>query len=115
MASLGRVALLGCGRRPSPTAAARIAAEANAGLRSAGEESRFPPRRLARRLLPTSDARAIAARLGSGGAPFVAALDTLEQAGNVAGGSRAKAPRAPRRWGPPSRPLAAGSSPPGSR
>jgi hypothetical protein len=89
-ASLGRVALLGLWEKAVATAATRIAAAANTGLRSAGEESRYPPRRLARRLLTDGDARAIAARLGSGGAPFVAALDALEQAANAAGGSRAK-------------------------
>jgi hypothetical protein len=46
-------------------------------------------RRLARLVLRAGDTRAIAARLGSGGASFVAALDTLEQAARSAGGSRA--------------------------
>jgi hypothetical protein len=90
MASLGRVALLGLWEKAVATAAARIAGEANTGLRRAGEESRYPPRRLARRLLTDANTRAIAARLGSGGAPFVAALDALEQAANEAGGTRAR-------------------------
>lgn len=98
MASLGRVAWLGLWEKTVVTAATRIAAEANAGLQSAGEESRYPPRRLARRRLTDGDARAIAARLGSGGAPFVAALDALEQAANAAGGSRAKDAAGAAKW-----------------
>jgi hypothetical protein len=98
MASLGRVAWLGLWEKAVATAATRIAAEANSGLRAAGEESRYPTRRLARRLLTDGDARAIAARLGSGGAPLVAALDALEQAANVAGGSRAKDAAGAARW-----------------
>jgi hypothetical protein len=90
MASLGRVALLGLWEKAVATAATRIVAEANTGLRMAGEESRYPPRRLARRLLTDDDTRAIAARLGSGGAPFVAALDALEHAANASGGTRAR-------------------------
>lgn len=80
-ASLGRVAWLGCWEKAVETAAARIAGEANAGLLLAAEESRFPVRRLRKLLLSDDDTRAIGARLGSGGAPFVAALDQLEQAG----------------------------------
>jgi hypothetical protein len=98
MASLGRVALLGLWEKAVATAAARIAAEANAGLKSAGEEARYPKRRLAARRLTEQDARAIAARLGSGGAPFVASLDALEQAANSAGGARAREPGAMAAW-----------------
>lgn len=90
MASLGRVALLGLWEKAVATAAGRIAAEANAGLKSAAEESRYPVRRLRARRLTDQDARAVAARLGSGGAPFVASLDALEQAANNAGGARAR-------------------------
>jgi hypothetical protein len=66
-------------------AAARIAGETNAGLRHAAEESRFPERRLRILTLTDEDVRAIGARLGSGGGPFVAALDGLEQAGHAGG------------------------------
>jgi hypothetical protein len=90
MASLGRVALLGLWEKAVATAAGRIAAEANAGLKSAAEESRYPTRRLAARRLTDQDARAIAARLGSGGAPFVGSLDALEQASNQAAGARGR-------------------------
>jgi hypothetical protein len=79
-ASLGRVAWLSCWEKAVAATAARIAAEANAGLTAAAEESRFPRRRLALLLLADEDTRAIAARLGSGGAPLVAALDAMEQA-----------------------------------
>ncbi len=87
MASLGRLEWLRVWEKTVATTAARIVAEANAGLRLAAAESRFPPRRLKRLELTDEDARAIAARLGSGGAPFVAALDTLEQAAHTGGAS----------------------------
>jgi hypothetical protein len=85
-ASLGRVAWLSCWEKAVAATAGRIAAEANAGLALAAEESRFPRSRLARLRLVDEDTRAIAARLGSGGAPFVAALDALEVAGGSAAG-----------------------------
>jgi hypothetical protein len=90
MASLGRVAWLGLWEKAVATAATRIAAEANSGFRTAAEESRYPARRLARRLLTEDDTRAITSRLGSGGAPFVAALDALEQAANAAAAPRSR-------------------------
>jgi hypothetical protein len=88
VASLGRVAWLGLWEHAVETAAARIAAEANAGLRLAAEESRFPKKRLARLALTDDDVRAIGARLGSGGGQFVAALDQLELAGHTTGSLR---------------------------
>jgi len=78
--ALNRVAWLRLWEKAVASAAARIATEVNAGLESAAAESRFPARRLPRLILSDADVRAIAARLGSGGAPLVAALDALEQA-----------------------------------
>ncbi|HET8836297.1 MAG TPA: hypothetical protein VFN08_16315 [Gemmatimonadales bacterium] len=98
MASLGRAALLALWEKAVATAAGRIAAEANAGLKSAAEEARYPKRRLTARRLTEQDARAIAARLGSGGAPFVASLDALEQAANGAGGARGREAAAMATW-----------------
>lgn len=80
--SLGRVAWLGAWERAVEACAARIARAANDGLRNAAAESRYPARRLQRLVLTDEDTRAIGARIGSGGAPFVAALDGLEQAAN---------------------------------
>jgi hypothetical protein len=80
MASLSRVAWLGLWEKALVSAAERITASVNSGLEVAAEESRFPRRRLAPLRLRPDDTRAIAARLGRGGAPFVAALDQLEQA-----------------------------------
>jgi hypothetical protein len=77
--SLNRVGLLALFEKAAATAAERIVATVNARLESAASESRYPPARLRRLLLTPDDARAIAARLGSGGAGFVAALDVLEQ------------------------------------
>jgi hypothetical protein len=81
VASLGRVAWLALWERAVDTASGRISGAVNAHLREAAVESRFPPRRLRGLLLTEDDTRAIAARLGSGGAPFVTALDALERAG----------------------------------
>lgn len=83
VSSLGRPGLLALYERAVETAAERLAATVNAQLQSAAAESRFPASRLRRLLLTSDDARAIAARLGSGGAGFVAALDTLEQVGRA--------------------------------
>jgi hypothetical protein len=80
MASLSRVAWLGLWEKALASAAERITASVNSGLEVAAEESRFPRRRLGPLRLRPDDTRAIAARLGRGGAPFVAALDRLEQA-----------------------------------
>jgi hypothetical protein len=88
--SLSRVALLGLFEKAVNAAAERIAATVNAQLRSAAAESRYPGARLRRLLVAPEDTRAIAARLGSGGAGFVDALDQMEQAG--------RARRAPREW-----------------
>jgi hypothetical protein len=79
-ASLSRVSWLGLWEKALATAAERIAASVNTGLEVAAEESRYPRRRLEPLRLRAGDTRAIAARLGRGGAPFVAALDQLEQA-----------------------------------
>jgi hypothetical protein len=98
VASLGRVAWLGLWEKAVATAATRIAAEANAALRFAAEESRYPGRRLARLTLTQDDTRAITARLGSGGAPFVAALDALEQTGNATAGSRGRGSAGAQPW-----------------
>jgi hypothetical protein len=79
IASLGRVAWLDLWERAVAAAAQRLADVVNTRLRDAASESRFPPGRLAPLLLSTEDVRAIGARLGSGGASFVSALDALEQ------------------------------------
>ncbi len=92
MASLGRVAWLRLWERAVDAVAARIGEAANRRLREAAAESRYPQRRLRRLLLTPGDVRAIAARLGSGGAPFVAALDALEQTVHAASGAQAALP-----------------------
>jgi hypothetical protein len=79
VASLGRVAWLDLWEHAVATAAQRLADAVNARMRAAATESRLPDGRLARVLLSVEDVRAIASRLGSGGANFVSALDALEQ------------------------------------
>jgi hypothetical protein len=85
MTSLSRVAWLALWEKALASAAERITGLVNTGLESAAEESRFPRGRLDPLRLRAEDTRAIAARLGRGGAPFVAALDALEQAGRASG------------------------------
>lgn len=80
MSSLSRVAMLGLWEKAVAGAAERITSTVNARLRAAGEESRYPQRRLRELFLTPDDTRAIGARLGSGGAGYVAALDALAQA-----------------------------------
>jgi hypothetical protein len=79
VASLGRVAWLDLWERAVAAAAQRLADAVNARLRAVAAESRLPAGKLAAVLLTAQDVRAIASRLGSGGANFVSALDALEQ------------------------------------
>jgi hypothetical protein len=61
-------------------AAARVADALDAELRRTAAQVRLPRHRLRRYLLAGAEKRAIAARLGTGGGAFVAALDDLETA-----------------------------------
>jgi hypothetical protein len=79
VSSLGRVAWLELWERTVAAVAQRIVEAVNTRLRDAAAEARFPAKRLGPALLNQDDLRAIGARLGSGGAGFVAALDALEQ------------------------------------
>jgi hypothetical protein len=79
ISSLGRVAWLELWEQTVAAAAQRMVEAANARIRDAAAESRFPRDQLAAALLSQDDLRAIEARLGSGGAGFVTALDALEQ------------------------------------
>ncbi len=79
IASLGRVGWLGLWEHAVAAAAQRLAASINQRLGAAAVESRLPRKKLEAFLLSPVDVRAIASRLGSGGANFVSALDALEQ------------------------------------
>jgi len=61
-------------------AASRVADALDAELTRTARRVRLPQRRLRRLLLNNAEKRAIAARLGTGGGTFVAALDELEAA-----------------------------------
>jgi len=93
ISSLSRVAWLGLWERAVAAAADRLAEVVNARLVEAAVESRLPIRQLESFRLQAEDVRAIASRLGSGGAGFVGALDALEQTvhGASASGSRGRA------------------------
>jgi hypothetical protein len=93
IASLSRVAWLDLWERAVAAAAERLAGVVNAKLGEAAIESKLPARQLEAFRLKTEDVRAIASRLGSGGAGFVSALDALEQTvpGASASGTRGRA------------------------
>jgi hypothetical protein len=90
--SLSRVAWLDLWERSVAAAARRMTDVVNERLGDAAAESRLPARRLTQFLLTPEDERAIASRLGSGGAGFVSALDALEQTvpAAAASGSRGR-------------------------
>jgi hypothetical protein len=93
VASLSRVAWLGLWERAVAASADRLAQVVNARMADAATESRLPATQLQASLLRAEDVRAIASRLGSGGAGFVGALDAMEQTvpGASASGSRGRA------------------------
>ena len=93
IASLSRVAWLALWERAVAAAAERLAEVVNTRLTEAALEARLPPKRLEAFRLKTEDVRAIASRIGSGGAGFVSALDALEQTvpGAAAPGTRGRA------------------------
>ena len=61
-------------------AAARVGDALDAEITATGRSVRLSRRRVRKHLLTQAEKRAIAARLGTGGGPFVAALDELEAA-----------------------------------
>jgi hypothetical protein len=58
---------------------------------AAAAESRYPGARRRAELITAEDTRAIGARLGAGGGPFVAALDEMEQAARAEASRRSEA------------------------
>jgi hypothetical protein len=90
IASLSRVAWLALWERAVAAAAERLVQVVNGRLAEAAAESRLPQKQVDAIRLKPEDARSIAARLGSGGAGFVSALDALEQTvpGAAASGTR---------------------------
>ncbi len=98
IASLNRVAWLALWEKAVGASADRVATTVNARFEEAAAESRYPRSRLRAARLTPDDTRAIAARLGGGGGPFVAALDGLEQAAHRASAHRAAEPAAVEEW-----------------
>ena len=87
ISSLSRLAWLGLWERAVAASAERLANLVNTRLTEAAAESRLPSQQLDAFLLKAEDVRAIASRIGSGGAGFVGALDALEQTVPVAAAS----------------------------
>ncbi|PYP22354.1 MAG: hypothetical protein DMD53_02680 [Gemmatimonadetes bacterium] len=77
--AVSRRAWLGAWERAVRRAAERVARALDGEIERAGQQVRMARRRWRRRLLSGPEKRAIAARLATGGEPFVAALDVLEQ------------------------------------
>ncbi len=77
--TLSRAAWLALWEKAVAASAERVAATINARFEAAGVESRYPGARLRGEMITLDDTRAIGARLGAGGGPFVAALDELER------------------------------------
>ena len=98
IASLGRVAWLELWERSVAAAARRMTDTVNDRLREAAAESRLPQKQLSQFLLTIEDERAIASRLGSGGASFVSALDALEQTIPAASASGARGRSGQEEW-----------------
>jgi hypothetical protein len=98
ISSLSRVAWLGLWEKTVAACAERVTATVNARLDEAAAESRYPQRRLRAIRLTPADTRAVAARLGGGGGPFVTALDQLEQAAHGASGHRGRPAAAAAAW-----------------
>jgi hypothetical protein len=98
IASLGRVAWLELWERSVAAAARRMTDTVNDRLREAAAESRLPQKQLSQFLLTIEDERAIASRLGSGGASFVSALDALEQTIPAASASGARGRGGQEEW-----------------
>jgi hypothetical protein len=98
IASLGRVAWLGLWEQAVAAAAQRVADAVNSRLHAAAAESLLPPARLPQFLLGPDDVRAIEARLGSGGASFVSALDALEHTVPAAAASGARGRLGQEEW-----------------
>jgi hypothetical protein len=86
--TLNRVALLGLWEKAVVASAERVAVTINARFEEAATESRYSRSRLRPLLLTPADTRAIAARLGGGGGPFVAALDELDHAAHATAAHR---------------------------
>ncbi|HEY3279624.1 MAG TPA: hypothetical protein VGJ83_03855 [Gemmatimonadales bacterium] len=81
LAVTGRAAWASAWDHAVRRAAARVAAALDGEIARTARQVRLPRRRLRARLLAAAEKRAIAARFGTGGAVFVAALDELDAAG----------------------------------
>jgi hypothetical protein len=74
-----------------PAPGARLSFPINARFEGPAAESRYPGARRRAELITAEDTRAIGARLGAGGGPFVAALDEMEQAARAEASRRSEA------------------------
>lgn len=98
LGALGRASWLEAWERALSAAVERVVLELDARLTEAAVESRLPRRLLRGWLVTPADRRAIAGRLGGGAAPFLAALDSLEEAVSPLRGAHALDPAAHEAW-----------------
>lgn len=96
--ALRRHEWLGQWDRALERAAERTVQAIDAAFASAASESRLPARRLAALHVTAEERDAIAARLGAGAAPFVAALDRMDQLAAPAARTGAAGERAFAAW-----------------
>jgi len=80
LAALSRKTWLGAWERAVRRAAERVTTALDQTVDATAARLRMPVRRRRRLFLSNAERRAVAARLGTGGAPFVAALDALDAA-----------------------------------
>ncbi len=98
LGALGRASWVEAWERAVSAAVEQVVLEIDVRLTEAAVESRMPRRLLRRWLVTAVDRRAIAGRLGGGGAPFLAALDSLEEAVSPLRAARAPDPAAHEAW-----------------
>jgi hypothetical protein len=89
--TLNRAAWLALWEKAVAASAERVSVTINARFEAAAAESRYPGARRRAELITAEDTRAIGARLGAGGGPFVAALDEMEQAARAEASRRSEA------------------------
>ncbi|HET7790079.1 MAG TPA: hypothetical protein VFK78_04710 [Gemmatimonadales bacterium] len=98
LSALGRAAWTAAWEGAVQRVAERVANCLDAELTRTARQVRMPPPMRKRRLLSGVERRALAARLASGGGPFISALDEVEAAGEAARGATVSDPEVHEQW-----------------